>query len=71
MSRMDKRYMENGCDRCWSCKNRIGQSRDVDSPPGIDNLGIILLPECRVTGRYMTIVYDNPCRAYEHTNEGG
>jgi hypothetical protein len=59
-----KRWMENGCDQCWSCENRIGESKGDHTFPGRENHEVVILPECRVTGKYMTEVYSNPCRKY-------
>lgn len=56
-------HTENNVSQCWSCKNRVGE--DINPIRGIK----YRLPECRVTHRYMTKVYDYPCREFEAINK--
>ena len=52
-------YSENNVSQCWSCKNCIGQKEfNTDMIP-------VLLPECRVTEKYMLFVYEMHCSRYE------
>jgi hypothetical protein len=59
-------WKENNVDQCWTCANLVGGAkRDI-------GYGLVILPECKVAERYMTEVYDRPCRAYKpRTAEGG
>lgn len=60
----NKRWMENGCDQCWSCKNCVGHNKEAHILPGIPDPDAVLLPVCRVEDKYMTVVFDRPCRKY-------
>lgn len=64
-------YAQDGVHQCWTCKNMVGRAefkvniRDVNS---IDQQIICVLPECKVAGKYMTIVYETPCSKYCYWN---
>lgn len=60
-------YADNGVHQCWTCRNCVGQKeflRFVADADSIDREMIFILPECKVTGKYMTWVAESPCSKY-------
>ena len=58
-------YAEKNVSQCWSCKNCIGQKEFNTDLSGKLDIIPVLLPECRVTEKYMLFVYEMPCGHFE------
>ncbi len=60
-------YANDGVHQCWTCQNCIGRSEYtclIKDRRGFDHDMVVILPECKVADRYMTIVYETPCSKY-------
>ena len=62
-SRSTQHFCLNGTYQCWMCANCTGQKAFRNKVVGGDST--IMLPYCKIMDRYMTNVYDNPCREFK------
>lgn len=57
------RFVFNGVDQCWSCRNNKGSGEHE-----LDGVYFIL-PYCRVCDADMVKVYDTPCKGFRSIYE--
>lgn len=60
-----EKYTDNLCGQCWNCANRVGYKIAKINLPRSDKKGLVKLPQCRKTDKYMTEVYSMPCDCFK------